>query len=224
MTAQEMTLQHRLGPLVGYRALLVAGLIGLASIACGEDLEITNAPANVVAAGTINGPVQGCPRIPASTSTSSTDVSDAGVGGDTTDSQPAPTGTMISRSDAATVIPYLLQDPEGDDQSVKVQVCQWDGQQASQCGVAVQARGGDGSTFVPTTPAGACILHLFHWDVGCGRFVGTNNPEPPSRAMIDSVDQPLVARVSIVGSDETSSQTEPFTLDDIGFEALPECK
>jgi hypothetical protein len=225
---------------------LLAGFVGLTTLACDEDLEITNTPATLVAAGNISGPVEGCPRMNSGTSTDAgttdagtTDagLTDAGLtDAGTTDAglsdtgvpdagaQPAASGAMISRSDDSAVIPYLLRDPEGDDQSIKVELCQWDGQEASQCGVAVQGRGGDGSNFVPTTPAGACILHVFYWDVGCGRFVGTDNGGSPSRAMIESVDQQLVARVSVVGSDEAPMQTEPFSLEEIGFESLPACE
>jgi hypothetical protein len=271
---------HR--PVFGPTALLIAALFAVASVGCDDSLEITNAPATIVAAGNISAPLDECPRMSSTRSSALSDagttdagttdagttdagttdagttdagttdagttdagvsdagdvsdggVSDTGVSdagdvsddagvSDAGDTQPTPSRVVISRNGDALVLPYLIKDIEGDDQAIKVEICQWDGQEATACGVAVQARGGDGSTFIPTTPAGSCILHLFYWDVGCGRFVGTDGGASPSRAMIDSVDDQLVARVSVVGSDEAPRQTEPFSLADIGFDSLPEC-
>jgi hypothetical protein len=146
---------------------------------------------------------------------------DAGVGTDAGAFEPRP--VRITRDGNALVIPYLLRDREGDDQRIKVELCEWDGSEAVSCGVAVQSAGGDGTSFVPTTPAGTCILHVFYWDVGCGRFVATDNGGTPQKVFIDGVDQALVAQVSVIGSEEEPTQTEPFTLEGIGFESVPEC-
>ncbi len=153
------------------------------------------------------------------------DAGDAGVSqdADQPDAGPTPTPVRITRDGDALVIPYLIKDREGDDQRINVELCEWNGSEAVNCGVASQAAGGDGTSFVPTTPADTCILHVFYWDVGCGRFVGTDDGANPQQAFIESVDQELVARVSVVGSEEEPSRTEPFTLEGIGFESVPEC-
>ncbi len=139
---------------------------------------------------------------------------------------PQPTSaTTLERVGDALSVPYLISDLEGDDQRVDVQICEWDGQQATNCGTAVQAPGGDGTDFVPTTPAGTCVLHVFYWDVGCGRFVqASNNGQAPQSTNVDSVDQQWVVRVSVVGSKEAPGQSEPFTLKDVGFDVVPACQ
>jgi hypothetical protein len=129
----------------------------------------------------------------------------------------------ISRDGDAVSIPYLIVDREGDDQNIRVEICLWNGESAGECGVAAADLGGDGTTFVPTSPAGQCVLHVFNWDVGCGRFTGVaDGGEAPQRATVE-VDRELVARISVVGSDETPSRSEPFTLKALGFDALPPC-
>ncbi|MFP4599811.1 MAG: hypothetical protein ACLFVJ_16250, partial [Persicimonas sp.] len=130
----------------------------------------------------------------------------------------------LSRVDDLVSIPYLVRDREGDDQQIRVEICEWDGERASACGSAVQGPGGDGTAFVPTTPAGSCVLHVFHWDVGCGRFVPANGGSP-QREILEDVDQQLVARISVVGADTPPAITEPFALseEELGFNAVPEC-
>lgn len=152
---------------------------------------------------------------------------DAGAGADadagTDAGEFAPGSVRLTRDGNALVIPYLLQDREGDDQRITVELCEWNGSEAVSCGVAVQSAGGDGTNFVPTTPAGTCVLHVFYWNVGCGRFVATDGEGTPQPVFLDDVDQELVAQVSVVGSDDEPTQTEPFTLGGIGFESVPEC-
>lgn len=139
---------------------------------------------------------------------------------------PAPVSTTtLARVGNALSVPYLISDIEGDDQRIDVEVCNWDGQQATDCGAAVQAPGGDGTNFVPTTPAGTCVLHVFYWNVGCGRFVrASNNAQAPQQSSVDSVDQQLVVQVSVAGTKEAPVESAPFTLKDVGFDVLPACE
>ena len=193
--------------------LVLAALLGLSTSACDESIDIPNAPATIPAVGDIDPPVEGC----------NAEVTTTDTGADATDAGAAPERVRVSRDDSALVLPYLIKDREGDDQRIKVELCRLSDGEAVDCGVAVQAAGGDGSNFVPTTPAGTCILHVFYWDVGCGRFVGTDSAESPQQVMIESVDEELVAQVSVPRSDEEPTRSEPFTLSGIGFESMPAC-
>lgn len=220
------------------RAIILVALLasaGLGAVGCGQDIALPNSPAQIPAAGTIAAPVEGCnlatpDEQPAdagdagSTDAGSSDAGSTDAGSsDAGTSTPAPEA-VLERVDDALSIPYLIKDREADDQQISVEICLWDGQQATDCGVAVAGQGGDSTDFVPTTPAGTCVLHVFRWNVGCGRFVGANDDGAnPQRASIDNVDQALVARVSVVGSDDAPTQTEPFTLKDVGFDAVPTC-
>lgn len=124
--------------------------------------------------------------------------------------------TDIERVDASLSIPYLIRDREGDDQRLLVEICTLTAEGIDRCGVAVQGPGGDGANFVPTTPAGTNLLHVFHWNVGCGRFVNTQRVQA-------APDEPLVAQISVVDSDAEPARSAQFTLDEVGFDALPDC-
>ncbi|MFW5966913.1 MAG: hypothetical protein ACOCV2_05310 [Persicimonas sp.] len=222
-------------------ALLLIG-VGAASAAfgagCSDDVEPPQQEATIEAAGEIEPPVENCELDDivtddpdAGSSEDDTGASnDAGVDGGEVDAAPAPddgSGTFsadIERVGDAVAIPYLIRDREGDDQRIRVEICTADDGEVDECGTAVRASGDDGTFFVPTTPAGACVLHVFYWDVGCGRFV--TDDETPERRLIEDVDQPLVARVSVVDSDDDPVETRSFALsdDDLDFDTAPACE
>lgn len=106
---------------------------------------------------------------------------------------------------------YTLRDYEGDDVDLNVQVCDAGGR----CGAAWQAPGGDGTYRVPTEPFDTDVPHVFRWDVGCGRAVGA------SVEGVGLTDE-LRLKIGVVGSD-SSAETPVFTLETLGFEAIPEC-
>jgi hypothetical protein len=104
------------------------------------------------------------------------------------------------------IINYTLQDPEGDDQDVQVQICTAADQN---CGTAVEGRGGDPTTRVPTIPAGTDVPHEFRWAPWCGRWEGTEQTD-------SDPDTEYVAGIFVLGTSTTPLYSEPFTLADLG--------
>lgn len=169
---------------------------------CGEDIDKPNDPARIEAVGQLTTPIAAC------------GIEEAGE---------VAVWATLRRTQDALAIPYLIRDREADAQDIRVEICTWQQDQATDCGVARMAPGGDGATGIPTAPAGQCVLHVFNWAVGCGRFVADEGGSAPPSRVAAQVDQPLVARVSVVGSNHPPSQSQPFTLLEVGFDALPAC-
>ena len=194
------------------RLLLTCMVLPLAVVAtaCGEDFDEPNQAAVIHAVGDLS-PVSGA------------DAGDAGVadGGDASTGGTAGFTAQIGREGDGLLIPYLISDREGDDQDIRVEICQWTGTEAVDCGFPVQGPEGDGTNFVPTTPGGTRILHLFHWGDVCGRFVETSSKR--TRLEVPDLTQPLVARISVVGADAEPVRSAPFELADTGFDQVPEC-
>jgi hypothetical protein len=205
--------------------LLCLAVLALSSwtTGCSEDAEPPTKPASIEAVGTITAPIEGCDiegaeRPDAGADAGADAAGDAGadVGGDDTWTA----ATMTKIGDRLLSIPYVIQDPEGDDQEIQVQVCSWDDGTLVDCGFPVQGSGGDGTSNIPTTPAGACVLHVFHWNVACGRFL-----EDSSREHTDVEDE-IVVRMQLADDDDNWTTSEPFTLGDEGidFETVPPCE
>lgn len=158
---------------------------------------------------------------------------DVATGGDDQDAGTSDAGTsdalpsgraVLERDGDMLAIPYLIIDREADAQSIKVEICRVDGDSVTQCGVAVAGHGGAGASGISTTPGGQCVLHVFNWDVGCGRFTGVDGQGgKPARTSVDVEDE-IIARISVVDSEEPSGQSAPFTLKALGFDALPHCE
>lgn len=172
-------------------------------LGCGEDIDKPNEAARIEAVGQLTGPIEAC-------------------GIEASDVEPG-AWAQLGRHADALAIPYLIRDREADAQDIRVEICTWANEQPTDCGVARMATGGDGATGIPTAPAGQCVLHVFNWAVGCGRFVTVEGGSAPPTRALAPVDQPLVARISVVGSNQPPSQSQPFTLLDVGFDALPGC-
>ncbi|AWV89142.1 hypothetical protein [Bradymonas sediminis] len=154
-------------------------------------------------------------------------ASDAGAdaGDDAGNDEPTQSGRAeLERDGDSLAIPYLIIDREGDTQSIKVEICGWDGSAATDCGVAIAGIGGGGASGISTTPGGQCVLHVFNWNVGCGRFTGVDGEgAKPVRTTV-GVDDEIIARISVNGSKETPGQSAPFNLKALGFDALPNCE
>lgn len=188
-------------------ALLLAA--GLCVSGCGDDLDTPNRPAEIVAVGQIDPPLEAC-------------------GGSSGSEAPAPSGEYylpeLARDMDSLAIPYLIIDREGDDQAIRVEICSWEEDAASDCGVAIMGPGGDGASSIPTAPANQCVLHVFNWEVGCGRFIRAAAADAPPKRQTAGVDEPLVAQISVVGAEQPPIISAPFTLSELGFDALPTCE
>src|SRR5690554_6087341 len=209
------------------------------------DIEEPNTDAGDVADADIEEPITdaGGPPIDAGEvdagvieeDTSSEDPIDAGTGEvdagdedeDASTDDPQPSGRAeLAREGDTLAIPYLIVDREADAQSIHVEVCLWDAEAdtATECGVAIAGSGGVGASGISTTPAGQCVLQLFNWDVGCGRFTGVDAEGISlARAQVD-VEDDIIVRISVVDSKESPGQSAPFTLKALGFDALPHCE
>lgn len=142
-----------------------------------------------------------------------------GCGEETIEEGTAPALTSIGPLEVrghAVDIYWTVRDDDGDDVDIAVFICR-----DQNCGAAIQARGGDGTSRLPTVPAGQDILHLFAWNYDCdagvagGYFDGTNRVG----AQTD-----LVYRVRIV-LETTGEELESmnFTLEDLGITELLGC-
>lgn len=107
---------------------------------------------------------------------------------------------------------YSVRDFEGDDVDVIVEVCQADG---SDCGVAWQGAGADGTFRVITQPYDTDVPHVFRWDVGCGLVIGEARTDADPAAS-------LIFRISVAETG-IALDSMPFSLSDLGFAALPAC-
>ena len=121
----------------------------------------------------------------------------------------------VSFDGTEVLIDYTLRDQEGDDQSLSVEICAGDESSQKTCPTPVQGTGGDGIDLVPTVPRATDAEHRFAWAVGCGRVDGDS--------CVDSkTNTEYTVRLSVDGTDEQAS-SEPFTLEDLSADALPEC-
>lgn len=112
---------------------------------------------------------------------------------------------------------YLIMDPEGDDKRLRFEVCEsGDGGDLAECGAPIQGRGGDGTDFVPTLPAGEFVEHVFRWDLGCGRFVGTE------RKSVEAATE-YVGRVYIGAEEQPAATSEPFDIPSDALTADTDC-
>lgn len=124
--------------------------------------------------------------------------------------------------DWGVYVQYTLRDAEADDQSVTVQICPTDEADAEDCPVPVQGAGGDGRSSLPTLPAGTDVPHRFSWNAGCG-LVDADS------CVQSELSTEYVARIRIDAPDDTEDAepgfvtSEPFTLEDIGLQEIPEC-
>ncbi|MGM0556374.1 MAG: hypothetical protein ACQEVA_08365 [Myxococcota bacterium] len=141
------------------------------------------------------------------------------------DSIDAPDGATTIRNlqptlsdDSSTfTFEYEIMDPEGDDKRLRFEVCEADDNGASvECGTPVQGPGGDGTDFVPTVPGGEFVVHVFRWDLGCGRFVGTE------RRNVEA-DTDYIGRVYIDTAEEPVASTDPFQLSQDALSAETDC-
>ncbi len=107
---------------------------------------------------------------------------------------------------------YTLSDAEGDDQELRVQICEAPG--LTRCATPFQGQGSDGASFVNTAPRGEVVQHIFRWDIGCGRL-------GESGTIASELERPYVARVAVEGGEFVDS--EQFTLAGLGVVALPPC-
>jgi hypothetical protein len=112
---------------------------------------------------------------------------------------------------------YLIMDPEGDDKRLRFEVCEAGGGDALEaCGEPIQGPGGDGTDFVPTLPAGEFVEHVFRWDLGCGRFVGTE------RKSVEAATE-YVGRVYIGAKEQAAATSEPFDIPSDALTADTDC-
>ena len=121
----------------------------------------------------------------------------------------------IATDDADNVVvSYTLRDFEGDDQTVRVEVCTVDGEE---CGPAVQAPGGDPTTRVPTVPENTDVLHTFHWNPWCGRYVETD-------LVGSEIDAQYIVSIEVLGTETGPVTSEPFTLESVGLVSAGDCE
>lgn len=108
-------------------------------------------------------------------------------------------------------VTYTLRDYEGDDIDLEVEVCD----ASNTCGVAWQAPGADGTYRLPTEPFDTDVTHVFRWDVGCGRVLG---------GAVEGVNltDELRLKISVLDG-ESSAETPVFSLETLGFVAVPAC-
>lgn len=107
---------------------------------------------------------------------------------------------------------YTLSDYEGDEQELRVQVCESPG--LTRCGAPFQGAGSDGAAFVNTAPQNMVVQHRFRWDIGCGRLGAEG-------VLASTIEQPYVLRIGVEGGELIDS--DPFTLSSLGVTALPPC-
>ena len=112
------------------------------------------------------------------------------------------------------VIEYTILDPEGDDQDVRIDVCEGADRD---CGVAIAGLGGDPTTRLPTVPEGTDVLHEFRWNPWCGRYVATDLVETDTTTE-------YVASVRIVGTESDPLFSNPFTLEGLGASEERDCE
>lgn len=122
----------------------------------------------------------------------------------------------VSADGSRFTFEYEIMDPEGDDTRLRFQVCEVDDGSPVACGAPVQGPLGAGTKFVPTVPAGEFVTHVFHWNLGCGRFVGTE------RRNVEAGIE-YVGRVYIAAMDEPAATSEPFEIPENALSAATEC-
>lgn len=112
------------------------------------------------------------------------------------------------------VIKYVLSDSEGDDQHIRIEICDEGGQN---CGFPIQGPGSDGTSYLPTDVEGQDTPHQFVWDASCGRLaVG-------KKALIATKTRTsYIAKITVFGTNETKT-TDPFTLFDLNIRTLAPC-
>lgn len=142
--------------------------------------------------------------------------------GDTVD---APDGTTViqglesnlSDDNSRFTFRYDIMDPEGDDKRLRFEVCETDGSgELVDCGAPIQGASGDGTSFVPTLPAGEFVEHVFRWDLGCGRFVGTE------RRSVEAETE-YVGRVYVDTREAAASTSDPFEVPPDALNADTDC-
>jgi hypothetical protein len=107
---------------------------------------------------------------------------------------------------------YTLSDEEGDDHTLRVQVCE--APDLTRCGAPIQGPGSDGAAYVNTAPLGKPVAHRYRWDIGCGRLAS-------SGYIASALDAQYIARIGVVG--EPLVDSPPFKLSELGVTALPPC-
>lgn len=116
----------------------------------------------------------------------------------------------------SVVVDYTLRDPDGDEQDIDVGVCRDDGDLPDgRCPTPVEGALSDGTSSLPTNPAGEDVTHRFAWNVGCGRFRPSQN-----QCLETKVDRSYVFRIQL--EDTVSRATsgsftlkKTFDLDDV---------
>lgn len=121
-----------------------------------------------------------------------------------------------SLDDGGVVITYTLADEEGDDQDLRVEICEGSEDNPTACGFPFEGPHSDGTFFVPTGPNGDALIHQFVWDVSCGRV----NDEG---LISTDVSTTYFARVSVRGEDDSARTSSSFSLTDLGMDDLPAC-
>ena len=123
----------------------------------------------------------------------------------------------LSDDNARFTFRYDIMDPEGDDKRLRFEVCETaDGADLVDCGAPIQGASGDGTSFVPTVPAGEFVEHVFRWDLGCGRFVGTE------RRSVEAETE-YVGRVYVDTREAPASTSDPFEVPPDALNADTDC-
>lgn len=123
-------------------------------------------------------------------------------------------GPITTGADGNVVVSYTLRDFEGDDQTVRIEICDADGED---CGPAVQAPGGDPTTRVPTIPENTDVLHTFHWNPWCGRYVGAD-------LTASQIDAEYIVSIEVADTETGPVTSEPFTLESVGLLNAGDCE
>jgi len=119
---------------------------------------------------------------------------------------------------SSLIVDYTLRDAEGDDQTIRVGVCEGERAPAEPCPEPVEGAPSDGRSSLPTVPRDEDVSHQFAWNLGCGRVAD-------GRCLATDPQQSYLVRIRLV--DDESDQTvvsEAFSLaDSFGVDSVPAC-
>lgn len=126
---------------------------------------------------------------------------------DNLDAQITSVGAVRAAGATEVDVDYTIRDYEGDDVNVIVEICD-----DTECGVAWQGDGADGTYRVTTTPFDSDVPHVFRWLVRCGR-VGAPQVDATT---------PVFFRLHVEGT-ESTLDSQPFLLQGLGVSATIDC-
>lgn len=121
-------------------------------------------------------------------------------------------GPVEAGTDGNVLVTYSITDLEGDDATLEALVCR-----GNECTPAYQGDGGDGLGRVPTVPeepGGQSATHVFAWDAACGSIDASSGDRIPAAA-----DEEISIGLRLAGTDDSPTQSAPFTLDSLGYES-----